>query len=82
MMATNEERLIKLIDDNLSIEGRSAGDPLNLDRDISDAGVPSPDIIAFLKLVNEHFGVSISAGDCDDLLTPRGLLEYLDANAA
>lgn len=81
-MATNEERLIKLIDDNLEIEGRTPGDPLNLDRNIADAGVPSPDIVAFLKLVNDHFGVSISAGDCDDLLTPRGLLQYLDANAA
>ena len=82
VVATNEERLIKLIDDNLEIEGRNAGDPLNLDRDIADAGVPSADIIAFLRLVNDHFGVSITAGDCDDLLTPRGLLQYLDANVA
>lgn len=81
-MPTNEERLIKLVDDNLSIEGRNAGEPLNLDRDISEAGVPSGDIIAFLEVVNEHFGVSIAAGDCGDLLTPRSLLAYLDANAA
>lgn len=81
-MATNEERLIKLVDDNLSVEGRNAGDPLNLDRNIADAGVPSGDIIAFLQLVNEEFGVTISPGDSGDLLTPRSLLEYLDANAA
>lgn len=81
-MATNEERLIKIVDDNLSIEGRNAGDPLNLDRNIADAGVPSGDIVAFLKLVMEEFGVSISLGDCGDLLTPRSLLDYLEANAA
>ena len=81
-MATNEERLIQLVDDNLVVEGRSAGDPLNMDRNIADAGVASADIVAFLKLVNEEFGVSISAGDCGDLLTPRNLVEYLDANAA
>ncbi len=81
-MATNEERLIQLVDDNLVVEGRSAGDPLNMDRNIADAGVASADIVAFLKLVNEEFGVSISAGDCGDLLTPGSLLEYIDANAA
>lgn len=81
-MATNEERLVQLIDDNLMIDGRNPGDPLNMDRNIADAGVPSADIVAFLKLVNENFGVSISAGDCGDLLTPRNLVEYLDANVA
>lgn len=81
-MPSNEERLIKLVDENLTVEGRDAGDPLNLDRSIAEAGVPSQDIVAFLRLVNEEFGTSISAGDCGDLLTPRSLLEYLDANAA
>ena len=81
-MATNEERLVQLVDDNLMVEGRSPGDPLNMDRNIADAGVASADIVAFLKLVNEEFGVSITAGDCGDLLTPRNLVEYLDANAA
>ena len=81
-MPTNEERLIKLIDDNLTVEGRNQGDPLNMDLNIVEAGVPSADIVAFLKMVNEEFGTSISAGDCGDLLTPRSLVEYLDANAA
>lgn len=81
-MPTNEERLIKLIDDNLTVEGRNQGDALNMDLNIVEAGVPSADIVAFLKLVNEEFGTSISAGDCGDLLTPRSLVEYLDANAA
>ena len=81
-MPTNEERLTKLVDDNLTVEGRNAGDALHLDRNIADSGVPSADIIAFLQLVNREFGVSISAGDCGDLLTPRSLLAYLDANAA
>ncbi|MYE46851.1 MAG: acyl carrier protein [Chloroflexi bacterium] len=81
-VASNEERLISLLDENLTIEGRSPGDPLNLDRNIAEAGVSSQDIAAFLRLVNEEFGTSISAGDCGDLLTPRSLLEYVEANAA
>lgn len=80
-MASTEERLRKLVDDNLEIEGRSAGQPLDLDRNIAEAGVSSPDIVAFWKLVNEEFGISIPAETFAGLLTPRSLVEYLDANA-
>ena len=78
-MATTEERLRKIVDDNLEIEGRTAGEPLDLDRNIADAGVPSPDIVAFWKLVNEEFGVDISAEEFAELLTPGALIQHLDA---
>ncbi len=78
-MATTEERLRKIVDDNLEIEGRTKGDALDLDRNIGDAGVPSPDIVAFWKLVNEEFGVDISAEQFAELLTPRDLVAHLDA---
>ena len=80
-MSTTEERLRKLVDDNLEIEGRTAGEPLDPARNIAEAGVPSPDIVAFWKLVNEAFGVDISAEEFAGLLTPGALIEYLDANA-
>ncbi len=78
-MATTEERLRKIVDDNLEVEGRSTGEPIDLDRNIADAGVPSPDIVAFWKLVNEEFGVDISAEQFAELLTPRDLIAHLDA---
>ena len=78
-MATTEERLRKIVDDNLEVEGRSAGEPIDLDRNIADAGVPSPDIVAFWKLVNEEFDVDISAEQFAELLTPRDLIAHLDA---
>ena len=81
-MATNEERLISLLDENLTIEGRTAGDPINLDHNIADAGVSSQDIVAFWRLVNEEFSLSIPAEEFAELLTPRSLIEYLDAQAA
>ena len=81
-MATTEERVRQLVDDNLEVDGRPIGRALDLDANITDAGVSSPDVVAFLKLVNEEFGLSISAGDCGDLLTPRSLIEFIDANAA
>jgi acyl carrier protein len=80
-VAATEERLRKLVDDNLEIEGRTAGSPLDLSRNFADAGVPSPDIVAFWKLVNEEFGVDISAEQFAELLTPSDLVEYLNANA-
>lgn len=78
-MAATEERLRKLVDDNLEIEGRTPGSPLDLDRSLSDAGVSSPDIVAFWKLVNEEFGVDISAEQFAEMLTPRDLVAHLDA---
>ena len=81
-MAATEERLRKLVDDNLEIDGRTAGEPLDPDRNIAEAGVPSTDIVAFWKLVNEEFGVDIPAEEFAGLLTPAALVTYLDANAA
>ena len=78
-MATTEERLRKIVDDNLEIEGRAPGTPLDLERNFADAGVPSPDIVAFWKLVNEEFGVDISAEQFAELLTPSDLVAHLDA---
>ncbi|MCY3507291.1 MAG: acyl carrier protein [Chloroflexi bacterium] len=78
-MAATEERLRKLVDDNLEIEGRTPGSPLDLDRSLSDAGVSSPDIVAFWKVVNEAFGVDISAEQFAEMLTPRDLVAHLDA---
>lgn len=78
-MATTEERLRKIVDDNLEIEGRTAGSPLDVTKSIADAGVPSPDIVAFWKLVNEEFGVDISAEQFAELLTPSDLIAHLDA---
>lgn len=81
-MTSIADRILRLLDENLEIEGRSPGDPLSLDNNIADAGVSSPDIVAFWKLVNEEFGVDIPAEDFAELLTPKDLIEYLDARAA
>lgn len=81
-MATTEERLRKIVDDNLEIEGRAAGTPLDMGRSIADGGVPSPDIVAFWRLVNEEFSVDIPAEQFAELLTPSDLVAYLDSGAA
>lgn len=80
-MSTTEERIRTLIDDNLEIEGRPAGQPLNLDGSIVDAGLNSTDIVAFWQLVCEEFGIDIPAEDFAELLTTRDLIAHLEANA-
>ena len=78
-MATTEERVRALVDANLDIEGRSAGQPLTMDLSIVDAGVSSTDVVAFWKVVCEEFGVDISAEEFAELLTPGDLIAHLDA---
>ena len=80
-MSSTEERIRALVDANLDISDRTSGAPLDLDRSIADAGVASTDVVAFWKLVNEGFGVSISAEEFAGLLTPRDLIAYLETNA-
>ncbi len=81
-MASTEERVRKLIDDNIEIEGRPIGQALDLDVNIGEGGVSSADIVAFWQLVNAEFNVSIPAEEFAEMLTPRALIDYLAANAA
>lgn len=81
-MGTTSERLVKLLDDNIAIEGRSPGEPLDLDKSIADSGVASADLVALWRLVNEEFKVEIARERFAELLTPRDLIEHLEGLAA
>ena len=63
-MATAEERIRKIVDENLEIEGRNAGDPLHMEYSIRDSGISSVDFVAFAKLVADEFGVAFAPEDC------------------
>ena len=78
-MATTEERLRKLVDDNLEIEGRSAGDPLHMDFSLRDAGISSVDFVAFTKVVSDEFGVAFSPEDCAKYNTVGELIARLES---
>lgn len=79
-MSSTEDRIRALVDENLQIEGREKGQPVNLDGNIVEAGVSSTDVVAFWRLVCEEFGVDIPADDFAELLTPSDLIAYLDAH--
>ena len=80
-MPTTEERIRKLVDDNLEIDGRPAGQPLNLDSSLRDSGVSSVDFVAFAKVVAQEFGVDFSVDDCAGINSVGELVQFLDSQA-
>ncbi len=77
-MATTEERLRKLVDDNLDIEGRTAGEPLHMDYSLRESGVSSVDFVAFAKIVADEFGVTFNPEDCAKYNTVGELITRLE----
>ncbi len=81
-MASTEERLRQLVDENLEVDGRAIGQELNLGGNLMDAGVSSVDFVAFMKVVVNEFGVSMDPGDCEGFQTLGDLIAFLDNAAA
>ena len=81
-MASTEDRVRQLVRDNLEVDGKPLAEPVELDTGLSDVGVSSMDIVAFAKLVAQEFNVNFTPEDCANLTTLRGLVEYLDSQAA
>ncbi len=80
-MATTEERIRKLVDENLEIGGRPAGRPLDLNSSLRDSGVSSVDFVAFAKVVADAFNVSFTVEDCNKVNTVGELVAFLDARS-
>ncbi len=80
-MPSTEERIRKLVDDNLEIEGRAQGQPLNLNASLRDSGVSSVDFVAFARVVAQEFNVNFAAEDCTDLNSVGELIKFLEARA-
>ena len=80
-MPSTEERLRTLAEENLELEGRPSGEPLNLDNSFTDAGVNSMAAVAFLRLVMQEFNVQIPPEDMAQMSNMRGLVDYIEARA-
>ena len=78
-MATTEERLRKLVDENLEVEGRPIGRQLKLDVNFLESGVSSVDLVAFTKVVAQEFNVTITPEDCPNFRTAGDLIAFLDS---
>ncbi|MXW56958.1 MAG: acyl carrier protein [Acidimicrobiia bacterium] len=78
-MSSTEERIRAIVDQTVEIEGREAGQPLDLTRNVAETGVSSSDIVAFWQMVNSEFGTDISAEEFAELLTPQDLINHLES---
>lgn len=81
-MASTEERIRKLVDENLEVDGRPLDRPLSLDSSLRDSGVSSVDFVAFIKLVSQDFGVDFAPEDCVNIQSVGELVAFLDAKAS
>lgn len=81
-MASNEDRVRQLVNENLEVDGKPLAQPVDLDSSLTDAGVSSMDIVAFAKLVAGEFNISFTPEDCTNLKTLRDLVDHLDSSAA
>ncbi|MYA89627.1 MAG: hypothetical protein F4X97_14460 [Boseongicola sp. SB0662_bin_57] len=73
-MSSTEDRIKKIIDDNLDV-GRAP----NFDAKLVDSGVSSVDCVSFFKLVNEEFSLGLAAEECRQFETLRDLVNFIDA---
>lgn len=76
-MESVEERIVKLIKDNL-LDDDSVVD---LDADVSESEVSSLAIMRFHKLVNTEFGIDMPIEEFTQVTTLRGLIKWIEGRA-
>ena len=81
-MPSVEERLRKLVDDNLEIDGRQAGTALDLNSSFRDSGLNSVQFVEFGKLMAQEFNVPITIEDCANLDSIGALVSFLQSKGA
>ena len=81
-MASTEERVRKLIADNLEVDGKPVDSALPLSSSLTDAGVSSMDMVSFARVVQDEFGIKFAVEQCTELKSLAELIEFLDGQAA
>ncbi len=73
-MAGTESRLRALINEHLALDHEPS-----LDGGFADSGVSSVDAVAFMRIVEREFDVSIPPEDCGKITTFGKLVAHLDS---
>ena len=73
-MAGTESRFVALIDEHLDL-GRAP----DLDRGLAESGISALNAVAFIKVVEREFDVSIPPEDCERIETPGKLIACVDS---
>ena len=74
-MASSENRIVTLINENLGLDGQS----LDLNQSLTDSGVSSMELVAFAKVVAGEYGITFTAQDCASLGSVRELIDFVDS---
>ena len=72
-MSGTESRLRTMIDEHLAL-----GHAPDLNRSFSESGISSLNAVAFIRVVEREFDVSIPPKDCNRIGTLAKLIGYLD----
>ena len=75
-MSATTDRLKALVDEHLDL-----AHPVDFDAKFSDSGVSSVDAVAFVKAVNQEFGLTVPPEDVAKMQTLNDVAGYLDTHA-
>ncbi len=81
-MASIEEQVRQLADENLEVDGQPVGQLLDPDKGLGDLGVSSLDAVSFAKVLEKEFNVSLLPEKAGEIQTVGDLIAYLEANAS
>lgn len=81
-MASTADRIRKLVEENLEVDGQPVSVPADLNISLSEAGVPSMDFVAFAKVIVREFDVGLTPEDCAEFGRLSDLAVHIDAQAA
>ena len=81
-MASTEDRIRKLVAENLEVDGKSLGSDVDLGVSLTEVGVSSMDVVAFTKVVAQEFNITFSREQCPTINNLQELVEFIDSQAA
>lgn len=80
-MASTAERIRTLVNENIEVDGKPIALPDDLDISLTEAGVPSTDVVALTKVIAQEYGVEFSPDQCAELNTLKKVVAYLDSKS-
>lgn len=80
-MASTAERIRTLVNENIEVDGKPIDLPDDLDISLTEAGVPSTDVVALTKVIGQEFSVEFSPDQCAELNTLKKVVAYLDSKS-
>ena len=81
-MPTTEERIRKLVADNLEVDGEPISQPVDLNASLTDLGVSSFDLVAFARVIQKEFSIQFEIEQCTELKNLAEVIEFLESKAA